>query len=201
MSPDRAAAVDQAFIEGVRSLPAGPTRDRDAPVGPGTSLTGKVALEIFDAQMKSRHLDLAARWLRSRDQGYYTIGSSGHEGNAAVAEALCVTDPALLFQIKRRPALGPRLQESDQAAALRQLGQQRVRLGLDRAVDEDHVVGAAILEAFDQRALRDRLAGRRTICSVAPCTISPPAVANPNAAKSDMRGRAAPAMMKNIAKA
>jgi 2-oxoisovalerate dehydrogenase E1 component len=51
---------------------------------------------MFDAQLKSRHLDLAARWLQSRGEGFYTIGSSGHEGNAAVAAALRPTDPALL---------------------------------------------------------------------------------------------------------
>jgi 2-oxoisovalerate dehydrogenase E1 component len=53
-------------------------------------------LALFDAQLGSRHLDLAARWLRSQGNGYYTIGSSGHEGNAAVAAALRPTDPALL---------------------------------------------------------------------------------------------------------
>ncbi|WP_370518201.1 thiamine pyrophosphate-dependent enzyme [Micromonospora sp. AMSO31t] len=41
-------------------------------------------------------LDLAGRWLRSFGEGYYTIGSAGHEGNAAVAAALRPTDPALL---------------------------------------------------------------------------------------------------------
>src|SRR5262245_30303957 len=41
-------------------------------------------------------LDLAARWLRARGKGFYTIGSAGHEGNAAVAAALRPTDPALL---------------------------------------------------------------------------------------------------------
>ena len=46
--------------------------------------------------MGSRHLDEAARWLRARDAGYYTIGSSGHESNGAVAAALRLTDPALL---------------------------------------------------------------------------------------------------------
>ncbi|MEJ3657258.1 thiamine pyrophosphate-dependent enzyme [Actinomycetes bacterium KLBMP 9759] len=54
------------------------------------------ALELFDAQLGSRHLDLAARWLRGQGRGFYTIGSSGHEGNAAVAAALRPTDPALL---------------------------------------------------------------------------------------------------------
>jgi 2-oxoisovalerate dehydrogenase E1 component len=53
-------------------------------------------LALFDAQLGSRHLDLAARWLRSQGAGYYTIGSAGHEGNAAVAAALRPTDPALL---------------------------------------------------------------------------------------------------------
>ncbi|MFE9958537.1 thiamine pyrophosphate-dependent enzyme [Micromonospora sp. NPDC005299] len=46
--------------------------------------------------MTSRLLDLAGRWLRSFGEGYYTIGSAGHEGNAAVAAALRPTDPALL---------------------------------------------------------------------------------------------------------
>ena len=59
-------------------------------------LTGAQARRIFDAQLASRHLDLAARWLRSFGEGYYTIGSAGHEGNAAVAAALRPTDPALL---------------------------------------------------------------------------------------------------------
>ena len=63
--------------------------------GDGT-LTGAQALELFDAQLASRHLDLAARWLRSFGEGFYTIGSSGHEGNAAVAAAVRATDPALL---------------------------------------------------------------------------------------------------------
>jgi 2-oxoisovalerate dehydrogenase E1 component len=62
----------------------------------GSALTGQGALDLFDAQLGSRHLDLAARWLRSRGTGYYTIGSAGHESNAAVAAALRPTDPALL---------------------------------------------------------------------------------------------------------
>jgi 2-oxoisovalerate dehydrogenase E1 component len=69
--------------------PAEPVRD-------GTGLTGAQASVLFDAMLASRHLDLAARWLRSFGEGYYTIGSAGHEGNAAVAAALRPTDPALL---------------------------------------------------------------------------------------------------------
>jgi 2-oxoisovalerate dehydrogenase E1 component len=67
-----------------------------APVRAGSALTGERCLELFDAQLASRHLDVAARWLRSRNAGFYTIGSSGHEGNAALAAALRPGDPALL---------------------------------------------------------------------------------------------------------
>jgi 2-oxoisovalerate dehydrogenase E1 component len=91
------AEVDTAFIAAVRTLDAAPRRDRSLIVHEDTDLTGDRALELFDAQLGSRHLDLAARWLRQkRGKGFYTIGSSGHEGNAAVAAALRPTDPALL---------------------------------------------------------------------------------------------------------
>jgi len=67
-----------------------------APVRPGSALTGARCLDLFDAQLASRHLDVAAQWLRARSAGFYTIGSSGHEGNAALAAALRPGDPALL---------------------------------------------------------------------------------------------------------
>ncbi|NJC85847.1 thiamine pyrophosphate-dependent enzyme [Planosporangium mesophilum] len=76
--------------------PAEEKRDPGDPVRQGTTLTGAQTRELFEAQLASRHLDLAARWLRSFGEGYYTIGSAGHEGNAAVAAALRPTDPALL---------------------------------------------------------------------------------------------------------
>ena len=51
---------------------------------------------VYAAQVQSRHLDLAARWLQSRGNGHYTIGSAGHESNAAVGLLSRVDDPALL---------------------------------------------------------------------------------------------------------
>lgn len=89
MDPDRAAAVDQAFVDVVRGF----ARDADASLDP---LTPELLVELFEAQMVSRHLDLAARRLKEQNLAFYTIGSSGHEGNAAVAEALRITDPAFL---------------------------------------------------------------------------------------------------------
>jgi 2-oxoisovalerate dehydrogenase E1 component len=82
-------------VIGALAAPAS-RRDHDEPVRDGATLTGTQAYQLFQAQLASRQLDLAARWLRSFGEGYYTIGSSGHEGDAAVAAALRRTDPALL---------------------------------------------------------------------------------------------------------
>ncbi len=94
--PDLARA-DRHLREAVRALarPPAPAAS-DAGVRAGSGLSVRDCLAIFDAQLASRHLDEAARWLRSRGTGRYTIGSAGHEGNAAVAAALRPTDPALL---------------------------------------------------------------------------------------------------------
>jgi 2-oxoisovalerate dehydrogenase E1 component len=89
--------LDDRFRETLAALPAPPQRrDRTDPVTDDAPLTGAHLLDVFDAQVTSRQLDLAGRWLRSFGEGFYTIGSSGHEGNAAVAAALRPTDPALL---------------------------------------------------------------------------------------------------------
>ena len=65
------------------------------PGGPPVADPGP-ALELLEAQLLSRHLDLAARWLQSQGEGFYTIGSAGHEANAAVGMLTRVDDPALL---------------------------------------------------------------------------------------------------------
>lgn len=90
--------LDEALRSAVSRLrPAGPPLvDHDAPLRPGSALTAAAALDLFDAQATSRHLDFAARDLQAEGRGYYTIGSAGHESNAAVAAALRRTDPALL---------------------------------------------------------------------------------------------------------
>ncbi|MFM2071582.1 MAG: hypothetical protein RLZZ623_1845, partial [Actinomycetota bacterium] len=72
------------------------TIERHVPAEHGASLSDELAMRLFDVQMNSRHIDHAARWLRSSGIGYYTIGSAGHESNALVAAALRPTDPALL---------------------------------------------------------------------------------------------------------
>src|SRR6185437_4082399 len=106
--------------------------DDSRPVRPGSGLTVRHCLDLFDAQLASRHLDEAARWLRGRGSGFYTIGSSGHEGNAAVAAALRPTDPALLHY--RSGAFY--LTRSEQAGRLPEQGIRDVLMGLTAAAGE-----------------------------------------------------------------
>jgi len=89
--------LDRSVRAALCALPPGPGRaDPDALLHPSSSLTGRTALQIYEAQLESRNLDLATRWMQQQGRGYYTIGSAGHEANAAVAAALRPTDPALL---------------------------------------------------------------------------------------------------------
>ncbi len=95
---NRAEICDQNFIEFVREHdgPAGRRAAADAPVLPGSGLSSAGFLELFESQLISRHLDLMARVLRVQNKVFYTIGSSGHEGNAMVARLCRHTDPAFL---------------------------------------------------------------------------------------------------------
>ncbi len=51
---------------------------------------------LFESQLTSRRLDLEARRLGAEKRGFYSIGSSGHEGNAAVARIFRLDDMAFL---------------------------------------------------------------------------------------------------------
>ncbi|MGA7439385.1 MAG: thiamine pyrophosphate-dependent enzyme [Luteibacter sp.] len=95
---NRAEIVDQNFVEFVqfwRGDVARPPRD-DEPVLPGSTLDAQGFRDLLESQLISRHLDLMARVLRVQNKVFYTIGSSGHEGNAMVARATRHTDPAFL---------------------------------------------------------------------------------------------------------
>ncbi|HKB29208.1 MAG TPA: thiamine pyrophosphate-dependent enzyme [Streptosporangiaceae bacterium] len=131
--------VEKHFAEALWELKTPPRQpfgisserlDRD-PVRPGSALTGERCLELFEAQLASRHLDLAARWLRSEGACFYTISSAGHEGNAGVAAALRPTDPALLHYRSGAFYLARARQ-----AGLPRDGVRDVLLGLVAAADE-----------------------------------------------------------------
>ena len=95
---NRAEVCDVNFSEFVKSWDGIP----DAKPAPGEAILEGSALDargfrdLFESQLVSRHLDLMARVLRVQNKVFYTIGSSGHEGNAMVARAARHTDPAFL---------------------------------------------------------------------------------------------------------
>ena len=95
---NRAEICDQNFIEFVQEW-NGDVDARPAPgeaVLEGSALDARSFVELLESQQVSRHLDLMARVLRVQNKVFYTIGSSGHEGNAMVARLTRHTDPAFL---------------------------------------------------------------------------------------------------------
>jgi 2-oxoisovalerate dehydrogenase E1 component len=95
---NRAEICDANFQEFVRGW-EGRADAKPAPgeaVLDGSALDARGFRELFESQLISRHLDLMARVLRVQNKVFYTIGSSGHEGNAMVARLTRHTDPAFL---------------------------------------------------------------------------------------------------------
>ncbi|AXA84087.1 MFS transporter [Lysobacter oculi] len=95
---NRAEICDVNFVEFVKQW-EGEKQAKPAPheaILDGSALDAQGFRELFESQLISRHLDLMARVLRVQNKVFYTIGSSGHEGNAMVARAARHTDPAFL---------------------------------------------------------------------------------------------------------
>jgi 2-oxoisovalerate dehydrogenase E1 component len=98
---DRAQIVHESFL---RRCAGG-----ELPPGglPGRALTAEGAVKLYRSGCLTRALDIVSRRMQAAGEGFYTIGSSGHEGMAAVAAALRPTDMAFLhyrdaaFQIER----------------------------------------------------------------------------------------------------
>ncbi|MBP6441572.1 MAG: MFS transporter [Sphingorhabdus sp.] len=103
---DRPTILDEAFSRRVAA--------HDFPEPRSSQVTElappHIVVDLFDSQIMSRHLDLWAR--RSKGKTFYSIGSSGHEGTAAMAAATRSTDMAFLhyrdaaFLIQRKKQAG-----------------------------------------------------------------------------------------------
>jgi 2-oxoisovalerate dehydrogenase E1 component len=103
---DRPTIIDEAFVRRVAAHDFPAARSNVA----AFSVPTHQLVDIFDSQIMSRHLDLWAR--RSKGKTFYSIGSSGHEGTAAMAAASRTTDMAFLhyrdgaFLIQRKKQAG-----------------------------------------------------------------------------------------------
>ncbi len=105
---DRAVKIDEAFTRTVKSDGFAQTCDQNFSAG-DIDIMPEALVDIFDTQIMSRHLDFMARL--TKGQTFYTIGSSGHEGLAALAYESRLTDMAFLhyrdaaFCIQRRKSV------------------------------------------------------------------------------------------------
>jgi 2-oxoisovalerate dehydrogenase E1 component len=102
---DRSTIVHENLLARVA---AGDLPQGKPPSGP---LSPEGAVTLWHAACLTRALDRQSRVMQRAGQGFYTIGSSGHEGMGAVALALRPTDMAFLhyrdaaFQIARASQL------------------------------------------------------------------------------------------------
>ena len=97
MTWDRVAIVEQGLDSYLGTARPAPHRlEAAAPLRAGGELTAGRALALFEDQLASRQLDVAARELKKTDRSFYTIGSAGHENNVVVGARLRIDDPAFL---------------------------------------------------------------------------------------------------------
>lgn len=74
----------------------GPRLPDTTTLTPSTRLTARAARDLFEDQLSSRLLDVAAREMKRLNEGFYTISSAGHENNAVVGALLRLDDPCFL---------------------------------------------------------------------------------------------------------
>lgn len=88
------SAIHDSFLERLTDgqLPAAVTSITPQSVG----LSSEDLVQLFETQATSRLLDLTTRKLAKERKTFYSIGSSGHEGNAAIARVFRKTDMAFL---------------------------------------------------------------------------------------------------------
>jgi 2-oxoisovalerate dehydrogenase E1 component len=97
MTFDRVAIVEAALDRLLdRPSPGHAALKPADPLRPGGTLTASTARHLFEDQVLSRALDVAARELKKTNRSFYTISSAGHENNVILGAQLRTTDPAFL---------------------------------------------------------------------------------------------------------
>ncbi len=97
MSTNRVAIVEENLESYLSGATAAPTLlDADDPLRENGGLSARKAVELFEDQVLSRALDVAARELKKTGRSFYTISSAGHEQNVVLGALLRTSDPAFL---------------------------------------------------------------------------------------------------------
>jgi len=91
---NREKIIDQNFLDHVR-LGHFPSALTNIDLSQ-TNIRSSELISLFESQVMSRHMDLKARILKNEGKCFYTIGSSGHEGNAVFGKVFPYTDMAFL---------------------------------------------------------------------------------------------------------
>ena len=91
---DRAKIVDENFLLLIQNgnLPSSKNKLNLS----DTNCSKEDLVSVFESQVISRHIDLKARALKNEGKCFYTIGSSGHEGNAVFGKVFQIQDIAFL---------------------------------------------------------------------------------------------------------
>ncbi|WP_141733167.1 thiamine pyrophosphate-dependent enzyme [Oligoflexus tunisiensis] len=92
---NRAEIIEQNFRRLLKEGGPFPQARVDITLGE-SGLTGPQLVDLFESQVMSRALDLRARELKNENKCFYTIGSSGHEGNAVFGRVFRLNDMAFL---------------------------------------------------------------------------------------------------------
>ena len=79
---NRAEIIDNKFLKNIESNNF-PLPKSNVPFS-SLEVSSSTIVSLFESQVISRHTDLKARILKDKGKCFYTIGSSGHEGNAVL---------------------------------------------------------------------------------------------------------------------
>ena len=95
---NRAEIVDHNFIEFLQNWDSTNTSNKQTLLSDmqNSEMSKDDLLNLLHYQIQSRQVDLVAREMRARNEGFYTIGSSGHENNSVIGYLTRKTDPAFL---------------------------------------------------------------------------------------------------------
>ena len=97
LTTNRVAVVEQNLDRYLENAAPNSARLRaDEPLRSGSGLAARMAVELFEDQVLSRALDVAARELKRTNRSFYTISSAGHENNAILGALLRLDDPCFL---------------------------------------------------------------------------------------------------------
>lgn len=91
---DRNQLIEDKFLNAVQQKSFPKAKSRTSIAQSGLSHTDVV--DLFETQIMSRLLDLQSRKMQKQGKSFYTIGSAGHEGNAAYSKAFRKDDMAFL---------------------------------------------------------------------------------------------------------